>query len=56
VAFAVKKMDPTDEPFGRVPGEENEPDHAISPPAETVMARRCRSLTAQVLAVQAEVV
>ncbi len=25
-------MDPTDEPFGPVSGEENEPDHAMSPP------------------------
>ena len=28
-------MDPTDEPFKRVPNEENEPDHAMSPPAGT---------------------
>ena len=26
-------MDPTDEPFGPAPNEENEPDHAMSPPA-----------------------
>jgi hypothetical protein len=25
-------MDPTDEPFGPASGEENEPDHAMSPP------------------------
>lgn len=28
-------MDPTDEPFGPVSGEENGPDHARSPPTET---------------------
>jgi hypothetical protein len=28
------KMDPTDEPFGPAPGQENEPDYAMSPPAE----------------------
>jgi hypothetical protein len=26
-------MDPTDEPFAPAPGEENRPDHAMSPPA-----------------------
>ena len=28
-------MEPTDEPFGAAPGEENGPDHAMSPSAES---------------------